>query len=165
MAVKLSALNAARPLVPGRFLVLICVIGWVYPRTIVQQWSICHIAPFLRFFVPNSLQANRHFFFSEECACNVCDWSLLAPEWALCFGHSVALFSGPLDTSWLLLQVQEFGPAWDLPAPRLCGSGDTPLCRVLVKGHWHSCVSGLGGVGSEVLHLQTLNSLCGLHSR
>jgi hypothetical protein len=31
-----------------------------------------HIAPSLRIFIPNSLQAYRHFFFSEGCACDVC---------------------------------------------------------------------------------------------
>jgi hypothetical protein len=38
------------------------------------------IAPSLRLFVifvPNSLQANRHFFFSEGCVCDICDRSHL----------------------------------------------------------------------------------------
>jgi hypothetical protein len=35
MAVRLSALGAGRPLSPGRFLVLISVIGWVDPTAIV----------------------------------------------------------------------------------------------------------------------------------
>jgi hypothetical protein len=36
MEVRLSALNAGRPLPPGRFLVLISVRGLVDPRAIVQ---------------------------------------------------------------------------------------------------------------------------------
>jgi hypothetical protein len=34
----------------------------------------CQIAPSLRLFVVNGLQAYHHFFFSEGCACNVCAW-------------------------------------------------------------------------------------------
>jgi hypothetical protein len=36
MAVRLPALSASRPLPPGRFLVLISVRGWFYPRAIVR---------------------------------------------------------------------------------------------------------------------------------
>jgi hypothetical protein len=36
MAVRLSALRAGRPLPPGRFLVLICVRGWVDSRVIMR---------------------------------------------------------------------------------------------------------------------------------
>jgi hypothetical protein len=36
-----------------------------------------HIAPFLRLFVPNGLQAYRHFFFSGGCTCDICDRSRL----------------------------------------------------------------------------------------
>jgi hypothetical protein len=36
MAVRLSALRAGRSLLPGRFVVLICVRGRVDPRAIVQ---------------------------------------------------------------------------------------------------------------------------------
>jgi hypothetical protein len=32
-----------------------------------------HIAPSLRLFIPNDLQAYCNLFFSEGCACNVCD--------------------------------------------------------------------------------------------
>jgi hypothetical protein len=48
MAVRISALDAGRPLPPGRFLVLVSVKGWVDPRSIVRleglgqmkiQWS------------------------------------------------------------------------------------------------------------------------------
>jgi hypothetical protein len=37
----------------------------------------CHIASPLSLFIPNVLQAYHHFFFSEGCACNVCDRSHL----------------------------------------------------------------------------------------
>jgi hypothetical protein len=40
----------------------------------------CYTAPSLRFFVPNGLQAYRHFFFSEGCVCDVCDRSHLPPR-------------------------------------------------------------------------------------
>jgi hypothetical protein len=42
-------------------------------RTLPSNGTTCHIAPSLRLFFPNSIQAYRHFFFSEDCACNVCD--------------------------------------------------------------------------------------------
>jgi hypothetical protein len=40
----------------------------------------CHIAPSLRLFIPNGLQAHCHFFLSKGCACNVGDWSHLPPH-------------------------------------------------------------------------------------
>jgi hypothetical protein len=41
----------------------------------------CYIVPYLRLFVPNSLQAYRYFFFSEGCACDLCDQSRLPSLW------------------------------------------------------------------------------------
>jgi hypothetical protein len=37
----------------------------------------CQIAPSLRLFAPNSLQAYCHFYFSKSCTCNVCAQSHL----------------------------------------------------------------------------------------
>jgi hypothetical protein len=45
-----------------------------------SKGSTCHNAPSLRLFVPNSIQAYRHFF-SEGCACDVCDWPRLLSPW------------------------------------------------------------------------------------
>jgi hypothetical protein len=39
-----------------------------------------HIAPSLRLFVSNNLQAYLHFFYSAGCACDVCDHSHLPPR-------------------------------------------------------------------------------------
>jgi hypothetical protein len=44
--------------------------------------SMWHVAPSLRLFVLNSLQVYHHFFFSEGCACDICNWSPL--PWFLC---------------------------------------------------------------------------------
>lgn len=35
----------------------------------------------LKVFVPNSLQVNHHFFFSDDCACNICDQSEPSFPW------------------------------------------------------------------------------------
>jgi hypothetical protein len=40
----------------------------LFTELLLRNGSMCHIAPSLRLFVPNSLQAYRHFFFSEGCA-------------------------------------------------------------------------------------------------
>jgi hypothetical protein len=40
-------------------------------RSFPSDGSTCDIAPSLRVFVMNSLQAYRHLFFSESCACDV----------------------------------------------------------------------------------------------
>jgi hypothetical protein len=45
----------------------------------VQQWVYTLHCPSLRPFVPNSLQACRHYFFSDSCVCDVCDRSHLLP--------------------------------------------------------------------------------------
>jgi hypothetical protein len=65
-------------------LTVLLITSWHGPlpsncRCLIVSWSLpsngstCHIAPTLRLFVPNSLQAYRHFFFSEGCPCDVCD--------------------------------------------------------------------------------------------
>jgi hypothetical protein len=41
----------------------------------------CHIAPSLRLLVPSSLQAYRHFLFSQGCARDVCDQPHLPSPW------------------------------------------------------------------------------------
>jgi hypothetical protein len=43
--------------------------------------STCHIVTSLRLFVLNTLQVYRHFFFSERCACDVCDRPRLPSSW------------------------------------------------------------------------------------
>jgi hypothetical protein len=43
--------------------------------------SVCHFSPFLRLFLPNSLRAKLHFFFSEGCVSDACDWSRLLSLW------------------------------------------------------------------------------------
>jgi hypothetical protein len=43
--------------------------------------STCYTAPSLRLFILNSLLAYCHFFFSEGCACDVCDWLQLPSPW------------------------------------------------------------------------------------
>jgi hypothetical protein len=40
----------------------------LFTQSLLSSGSLHHIAPSLRLFVPNSLQAYRHFFFSEGCA-------------------------------------------------------------------------------------------------
>jgi hypothetical protein len=49
--------------------VVYLLISWSLP----SNGSTYHIASALRLFVLDSLQAYRHFFFSEGCACDVCD--------------------------------------------------------------------------------------------
>jgi hypothetical protein len=46
-------------------------------QSLPSNGSTCYSALSLRLFVPSSLRAYRHFFFSEDCAYDVCDWSLL----------------------------------------------------------------------------------------
>jgi hypothetical protein len=61
--------------------------GLVYlpvSRSSHSNGSTQYIAPSLRPFVPNGLQAYRHFFFSEGCACDVCAWSHLPPHCSVC---------------------------------------------------------------------------------
>jgi hypothetical protein len=66
----------------------------VFTKLLPRSGYTCHTAPSLRLFVLNSLQAYRHFFFSEDCACNVCDWSHL-PSCGSAF-HGVSLQPLPL---------------------------------------------------------------------
>jgi hypothetical protein len=40
----------------------------------------CYTAPSLRLYVPNNLQVCHHFFFSEECAMDVCHRSHIPPS-------------------------------------------------------------------------------------
>jgi hypothetical protein len=51
---------------------------WLHSSCFEQ---ICHFAPSLRQFVPNSLQAHRQYFFSEGCVCDVCDRPRLPSPW------------------------------------------------------------------------------------
>jgi hypothetical protein len=52
---------------------------WSFTESLVSNGSTHHIAPFLRLFIPNGLQAYHHFFSSEGCACDVHDQSRLPP--------------------------------------------------------------------------------------
>jgi hypothetical protein len=54
------------------FFLRIFLYGNVFINPLPSNGCTCNIAPSLRLFVPNSLQAYRHFFYSEGCACNVC---------------------------------------------------------------------------------------------
>jgi hypothetical protein len=51
-------------------------------RPLPSNMSTCYIAPSLRLFFPNSLQAYRHILFSDGCVCDVCDRPQL-PSWWL----------------------------------------------------------------------------------
>jgi hypothetical protein len=64
----------------NRYLVTV-VLYLIISRSLPSNDYTYHIAPSLRLFVPNSLQMYRHYFFSEGCACDVCDRSRLPSSW------------------------------------------------------------------------------------
>jgi hypothetical protein len=55
-------------------------------RPLPSNGSVCDVAPSLRLFIPNSLRAYCHFFFSKGCACDVCDRSCLPSLWLTSHG-------------------------------------------------------------------------------
>jgi hypothetical protein len=62
------------------------VVSLSVSRSLSSNGYTRYIAPTLWAFVPNSLQAYRHFFFSKGCACDVCDWSQLPSPWLISHG-------------------------------------------------------------------------------
>jgi hypothetical protein len=50
-------------------------------QSLPSNGSTCYTVPSFRLFVPNSLQAYRHFFFSEGCACDNCNQPRLPSLW------------------------------------------------------------------------------------
>jgi hypothetical protein len=52
-----------------------------YFAVIAQQWVCVPYCSLVRLFILNSLQAYHHFFFSEGCACGVCDRPCLLSMW------------------------------------------------------------------------------------
>jgi hypothetical protein len=68
----------------GRYLqshYLATAVVWLLILRSLPSNGSCRNAPSLRIFVPNSLQAYYHFFYSEGCACDVCDRPRLPSPW------------------------------------------------------------------------------------
>jgi hypothetical protein len=95
---------------------LVCVrnLLWSLPSngrcllSLLSNGSTCYIAPYLRPFVPNSLQVDRHFFSSKGSACDVCDWPCLPSPWlGFCSDYSPTARSlRPLILSSSLIRCQ-----------------------------------------------------------
>jgi hypothetical protein len=58
-----------------------CHMSLYVSRLLCSNGSTRYIAPSLRLFVLNSLPAYCHFFSSEGCTCDVCDWSCFPSVW------------------------------------------------------------------------------------
>jgi hypothetical protein len=64
----------------NRYLVA-TVVYLLISRSLPSNGSTCHVAPFLRLVVSISIHAQRHLFFSEGCACDVCDLPRIPFTW------------------------------------------------------------------------------------
>jgi hypothetical protein len=95
--------------------------------SLLSNRSTCHTAPSLRLFIPNILQAYRHFFFSKGCACDVCNQPSLPSLWLISHG--------------------DYSPTAPSLRPVL-PSGSLTMCELVQVYHHHLC-SFLTGVGKS----------------
>jgi hypothetical protein len=128
-------------------------VSWSLP----SNGSIHYNAPSLRLFTPNSLLVYHPFFFSEGCACDICDWSHVSPPWL----GSDSDCSPPAPVAPSLRPLGLSGASWSRCTTIILDLGF--LWILYTTHHWSGLLPCTGppmSIGNLVISL-----LCGLGNR